>query len=200
MPCILCQYTSVLTPYERHNDFKWPLSGCFFNSACAISKHSSYQDKVVLTIWKNWLAHTCIDIHIIYIEIGKLLNCYLWFELSGWVGSVTYGLGADISLPHCLATGIWTLAPKATSWPKSQGKSFGTALIFFYLCKSNYLWSFSLESLLACNESKLLLECINNISLSSEMCLLFFWLFKIQTLARPFIAFQNVQKWHFRRF
>ena len=35
---------------------------------------------------------------------------YVSIELSGWKGSVSYGLGADISLPHCLATGIWTLA------------------------------------------------------------------------------------------
>ena len=56
-------------------------------------------------------------------------NCYyLRFELSEWKGSVTHGLGADISLPHCLATGIWNLAPKATSGPKSRGPSFGTTL------------------------------------------------------------------------
>ena len=39
-----------------------------------------------------------------------------------------YGLGADISLPPCLATGIWNLVPKATSGPKSRGASFGTKL------------------------------------------------------------------------
>ena len=56
-------------------------------------------------------------------------NCYqLLIELSGRKGSVTYGLGADISLPPCLATGIWNLAPKATSGPKSRGASFGTTL------------------------------------------------------------------------
>ena len=54
--------------------------------------------------------------------------CYLGGELIGWKGSVTYGLGADISLPHCLAAGIWNLAPKATSGPKSRGPSFGTTL------------------------------------------------------------------------
>ena len=52
----------------------------------------------------------------------------LQIEPSGWKGSVTYGLGADISLPPCLATGIWNLAPKATSGPKSRGASFGTTL------------------------------------------------------------------------
>ena len=47
---------------------------------------------------------------------------------SGWKGSVTYGLGADISLPHCLATGIWSLVLKATSGSKTRGTSFGTTL------------------------------------------------------------------------
>ena len=36
-------------------------------------------------------------------------------KLSGRKGSVTYGLGAGISLSPCLPTGIWNLAPKATS-------------------------------------------------------------------------------------
>ena len=39
----------------------------------------------------------------------------MWIELSGWKGSVIYGLGADLSLPQCLSvtTGIWTLAHKS---------------------------------------------------------------------------------------
>ena len=37
-------------------------------------------------------------------------------------------LGADISLPHCLTTGIWNLAPKAITRPKSRGTSWGMAL------------------------------------------------------------------------
>ena len=39
----------------------------------------------------------------------------MWIELSGWKGSVTYGLGADLSLPQCLSvtTGIWTLTQKS---------------------------------------------------------------------------------------
>ena len=43
-------------------------------------------------------------------------NCYkIWNELSGWKGSVTYGLGADLSLSQCLSvtTGIWTLTHKS---------------------------------------------------------------------------------------
>ena len=63
-----------------------------------------YQDASSRTIWKKKLVH--FDI---YAEITPYYN-----EPSGWKGSVTYGLGADISLPPCLATGIWTLAhPKS---------------------------------------------------------------------------------------
>ena len=59
---------------------------------------------------------------------------YIWnrfiltIDPSGWKGSVSNGLGADISLPPCLATGIWNLGPKATPGPKSWGPSFGTTL------------------------------------------------------------------------
>ena len=49
-------------------------------------------------------------------------------EPSGRRGSVTCGLGADISLPHFLATGIWNLVSKAITGSKSQGTSFGTML------------------------------------------------------------------------
>ena len=59
----------------------------------------------------------------------KVLHIYgscfiLKIDPSGWKGSVLYGLGADISLPHCLATGIWNLSPKANFGPKSRGASF----------------------------------------------------------------------------
>ena len=43
-------------------------------------------------------------------------NCnYLSIEQSGWMGSVIYGLGADLSLPRCLlvTTGIWTSSHKS---------------------------------------------------------------------------------------
>ena len=64
-------------------------------------------------VWYTWMYHTD--------EITKTLcyinrNCdYLWIELSGWKGSVTYGLGADLSLPQCpsVTTGIWTLTHKS---------------------------------------------------------------------------------------
>ena len=55
-------------------------------------------------------------------------DAILQVEPSGWKGFVTYGLGADTSLPPCLATVFWTLVPKATSGPKSRGASLGTTL------------------------------------------------------------------------
>ena len=60
-------------------------------------------------------------------------NCNLrWIELSGWKGSVTYGLGADISLPPCPTSFgrkvSETRLTKATHGPKSRGRSFGTTL------------------------------------------------------------------------
>ena len=49
---------------------------------------------------------------------------YLWVELSGWMGSVSYGLGADLSLPPCLLVtiGIWTLAHKSDPRAEISGE------------------------------------------------------------------------------
>ena len=64
-----------------------------------ISTHLAYHmEKIsrrLLYIYRNWY--------------------YLWIELSGWMGSVSYGLGADLSLPPCLSAtiGIWTLTHKS---------------------------------------------------------------------------------------
>ena len=79
------------------------------------------------------LSYTTICTYHMEEITGTLLyiyrNCFiLEIDPSGWKGSVQYGLGADISLPPCLATGIWNLVPKATSGPKSRGASFGTKL------------------------------------------------------------------------
>ena len=63
--------------------------------------------------------------------------------LSGWKVSVRYSLGAAISLPHCLETGIWNLAHKSDHWAeisvnvvryRSSGTtSRGTASLVFRL-------------------------------------------------------------------
>ena len=49
---------------------------------------------------------------------------YLWVELSGWMGSVLHGLGADLSLPPCLSVtiGIWTKAHKSDSRAEISGE------------------------------------------------------------------------------
>ena len=48
-------------------------------------------------------------------------DLWLEFELSLDERDLWRGLGVEISLPHCLATGIWTLAPKAITRSKSRG-------------------------------------------------------------------------------
>ena len=50
--------------------------------------------------------------------------CYLWVELSGWVGSVSYDLGADLSLPPCpsVTIGIWTSAHKSDPQAEISGE------------------------------------------------------------------------------
>ena len=52
---------------------------------------------------------------------------YLLVELSGWMGSVSYGLGADLSLPPCLSVtiGIWTLAHKSDLRAEISGSIVG---------------------------------------------------------------------------
>ena len=74
-------------------------------------------------IWTYHMEEITVTLLYIY-RICSMLDT----DPSGWKGSVPYGLGADISLPPCLATGIWNLVPKATSGPKSRGASLGTKL------------------------------------------------------------------------
>ena len=89
-------------------------------------------------------------------------NCFmLQTDPRGWKGSVSNGLGADISLPHCLATGIWNLVPKATSGPKSREASFGTTLwrhvqrycaqflLFMLIYVNLVLWGYNWNRLLS---------------------------------------------------
>ena len=49
---------------------------------------------------------------------------YLLAELSGWMGSVSNGLGADLSLPPCISVtvDIWTLAHKSDPRPEISGE------------------------------------------------------------------------------
>ena len=81
---------------------------------------------VVQSPFDNW--HSSFSTTTFF-EIAVYWSCFiLQIDPSGWKGSVSNGLGADISLPHCLVTGFWNLAPKATSGPKSRGASFGWTL------------------------------------------------------------------------
>ena len=60
-----------------------------------------------------------------FFEIGVYRNWYyIWVELSGWMGSVSYGLGADLSLPPCLSVtiGIWTLLHKTDPRAEISGE------------------------------------------------------------------------------
>ena len=52
----------------------------------------------------------------------------LQIELSGCEGYVRCAQGADVSLTYCLATSIWTIAPKAISGSKTRGTSLGTSI------------------------------------------------------------------------
>ena len=69
--------------------------------------------KICSTVVHTWAYHMeKISRRLFYIYRNWY---YLWVELSGWMGSVSYGLGADLSLPPCLSVtmGIWTLAHKS---------------------------------------------------------------------------------------
>ena len=110
---------------------------CSWKSACAIVKWAPPKDTLVRTTLRKQVECCCI-----------YRNCYqLFTKVNRRKGSVMYGLGADISLPECLATGIWILASKATSGPKSRGASFDTtlwhhvqatvALVFFWRYPTN---------------------------------------------------------------
>ena len=63
---------------------------------------------------------------------------------------------ADISLPHCLATGIWTLVPKVITGPKSRGTSFGTTL---WRHVQRYCAHFSLFMQIMCSGYSFLRKC-----------------------------------------
>ena len=104
---------------------------CFFQGACAIVKY--------VVPRHTWMYHM-EEITRTLCNINR--NDYkLCVELSGWKGSVTYGLGADLSLPPCLSatTGIWALTHKKRPPGRNLGEhrsvrrsgtaSRGTALL-----------------------------------------------------------------------
>ena len=120
IPCILCRYppvyslkvntTRIIVLYLGFSVLKKHMRSC---QIPFVPRHTFtyHMEEITATLW-------CIYRNELVVPT----------EPSGWKGSVTYGLGADISLPHCLATGIWTSAPKTITGPKSRGTSFGTTL------------------------------------------------------------------------
>ena len=94
---------------------------CNFNLRVSARTHANcHIFKFVLPTWKKQRINSSIYIY---------RSCFmLHIDLSGSNGSVSNGLGANISPPHCPATGIWYLASKRTSGTKSRGASFGRTL------------------------------------------------------------------------
>ena len=85
----------------------------------------------------------------------SLVYKFLQLDPNGLKGSLTYGLGADFSLPHCLATGIRTFDPKAITGQKSRGTLFGTTFWCYIQRYSAYLFvSIANEALESINTNK----------------------------------------------
>ena len=74
--------------------------------------------------WCMTWRHTCSDqsTNVNAKDAQSLLLATEKENVRKWVTS------ANIFLPHCLATGIWTMAQKANTGSKCQGISFGTTL------------------------------------------------------------------------
>ena len=118
--CILCQ-TKKRVPYGRQN-----------SSIVTLNLESGVQQErmrkcQILTPPENTCMYHKEKLAGIILHIYRIYLIHRT-DSSGWKGSVSHGLGADISLPPCLATGIWNLGPKATPGPKSWGPSLGTTL------------------------------------------------------------------------
>ena len=110
------------------------------SSKCGIEYKSTEMIEWVMSVSRR--AHAQLpSIHhtktLLYVPHERNYSCtstYIQKSLynrnrTEWTkGICHYGLGTDTSLPQCLATGIWNLASKATSGPKSQGASLGTTL------------------------------------------------------------------------
>ena len=111
IPSILRQYAPARTVWNKRRlqSGLWHLFWAFLQKRmrncpiCAVIKHTIVLHKYQMEEITRILLHIYRNYHLLLIE------------LSGWMGSVTYGLGADWSLPPFLSvtTGIWTLAHKS---------------------------------------------------------------------------------------
>ena len=127
---VLYDNTHQHIQYGSQNNFKSrsePWAQCFWKSMCACQMSVVLRDTFTYHLEE---------------ETGKVLYKYrvvllLQIEPSEWKGCVTSGLGAGISLPHCLATSRWNLAPKVIVGPKSRGTSLGKT----FWCHVHRYWA-----------------------------------------------------------
>ena len=101
-------------PYGIPKDWNNGSELCCPKGACAIVKYTV--PRHTCTYHKEEITRTLSYIYINWY--------YIWIELSGWMGSVSYGLGAELSLPPCLSVtiGIWTLAHKSDPRAEISGE------------------------------------------------------------------------------
>jgi len=115
---LFCASMHQHVPYGTNQDlitreWLWTLEWVFlhermpYGQICSVPRHT----------WRYQMEDRTTPLLHIYI------NCYkVGVELSGWKGSVTYGLGADISLPPCPTSsgmkGFWN--PSHKSDPRAE--------------------------------------------------------------------------------
>ena len=109
----------VTTTYRMKNNKSLTRGLCLEMSGLARARAQLLKCSILVY---NWAYHMDkISRRLFY----KYRNWYhVWVELSGWTGSVSHGLGADLSLPPCLSVtiGIWTLAHKSDPRAEISGE------------------------------------------------------------------------------
>ena len=156
MSSILRQYTpaSTVSKKESNNDSESSLE----ESACAIVKfteskhnctyHKEQRTTTLFYIYGNWY--------------------YLWLELSGWMGYVSYGLGADFISPSLPVGNDWYLYLSSKKRPtgrnlggnrlvrRSGAMSRGTVVLVFFFAHAQfpYNWTYFWEQICALGQLK----------------------------------------------
>ena len=145
----------------------------------------------------------------------------LQIDPCGWKGCLEWF--RDRHFSHCLSTGMWNLAPKATCGLKSRGASFGTTLrchvkrycaqflFFMVICGNLVLWgynwnpqkpSLSRPKLFLLTLESFLIYCLEEIVKKKRFLVIIWhdfqecekWLF-LNFLQRLYVIRQNCQKW-----
>ena len=111
---LFCITISQQVPYKKKAKQEWRMDLNLQESVSRTRAHAQLENMHRIY---NWSMSAQLKYHmeertrtLFYIYVAYY---HSMIELRRWKGSVTYGLGADISLPHCLATGIWNLAHKS---------------------------------------------------------------------------------------